>query len=221
MSHPWLAARTAQFDSSGIRKVFDLAAKMKNPINLSIGQPDFPVPDAIKNAACEAIHADRNGYTPDAGHPRPARTAASRHLQTEYGHDDRRVLVTSGTSGACVLAMMALVDPGDEVIVFDPVLRDVPGARRDGRRQDGDHRHAIPTSSIDLDKVAAAITPRTKLILFNSPSNPTGVVASEDEVRGLAELAAKRNIALAERRDLPPLLLRRPLPSPAQSATPT
>ncbi len=65
--HPWLADRTANFDSSGIRKVFDLAAKMANPINLSIGQPDFPVPDAVKDAAIAAIRGDKNGYSQTQG----------------------------------------------------------------------------------------------------------------------------------------------------------
>ncbi|WP_428305992.1 pyridoxal phosphate-dependent aminotransferase [Lacipirellula sp.] len=213
MSHPWLAARTAQFDSSGIRKVFDLAAKMKNPINLSIGQPDFPVPDAIKNAACEAIHADRNGYSQTQGIP-DLRERLQADLQEEYGHDDRRVLVTSGTSGALVLAMMALVDPGDEVIVFDPYFVMYPAlvAMVGGKAVMID---TYPDFRIDLDKVAAAITPRTKLILFNSPSNPTGVVASEEEVRGLAALAAKHNIALLSDEIYRLFCYDAPLPSPA------
>ncbi len=67
MPHPWLADRTAKFDASGIRKVFDLAAKMQNPINLSIGQPDFPVPEAVKEAAIAAIRGDKNGYSVTQG----------------------------------------------------------------------------------------------------------------------------------------------------------
>ena len=213
MSHPWLAARTAQFDSSGIRKVFDLAAKMKNPINLSIGQPDFPVPDAIKNAACEAIHADRNGYSQTQGIP-DLRERLQADLQKEYGHDDRRVLVTSGTSGALVLAMMALVDPGDEVIVFDPYFVMYPAlvAMVGGKVVMID---TYPDFRIDLEKVEAAITPRTKLILFNSPSNPTGVVASKEEVRGLAALAAKHNVALLSDEIYRLFCYDIPLPSPA------
>src|SRR5690606_11338326 len=119
MSHPWLATRTAQFDSSGIRKVFDLAAKLKNPINLSIGQPDFPVPDEIKQAAIAAIQDDKNGYSLTHGIPALREELQSR-IDAEWGHGDRRVLVTSGTSGALMLALMTLVDPGDEVICFDP-----------------------------------------------------------------------------------------------------
>ncbi len=194
MPHPWLAKRTAQFDSSGIRKVFDLAAKMTDPINLSIGQPDFPVPDAVKNAAIEAIRTDKNGYSVTQGIPE-FREALQARIDREYGHDDRRVLVTSGTSGALVLAMLAMVEPGDEVICFDPYFVMYPAlvAMAGGKCVLVD---TYPNFRIDPEKVAAAITPRTKLILLNSPANPTGVVAGEDEIQSLAGLAAKHNIAL-------------------------
>lgn len=192
--HPWIAKRTEYVDSSGIRKVFDLAAKMANPINLSIGQPDFPVPDAIKEAACEAIHADKNGYSLTQGI-----TSLRERLQAEvdarYGHVDRRVLVTSGTSGALVLALMTLINPGDEVICFDPhfVMYPALTGMVDGKIVKVD---TYPDFHIDIAKVEAAITPRTKAILFNSPANPTGVLATAEEARGIAELGAKHNIAV-------------------------
>ena len=194
MSHPWLAARTAHFDSSGIRKVFDLAAKMTDPIDLSIGQPDFPVSDVVKDAAIEAIRTDKNGYSVTQGIP-ALREALQARIDAEYGHDDRRVLVTSGTSGALVLAMLALVEEGDEVICFDPYFVMYPAlvGMAGGKCVLVD---TYPDFRIDPDKVAAAITPRTKLILLNSPTNPTGVVAGKDVVQSLAGLAAKHNIAL-------------------------
>src|SRR5262249_57138019 len=98
-THPWLADRTTKFDSSGIRKVFDLAAKMANPINLSIGQPDFPVPDAIKEAAIAAIGGDMNGYSQTQGIPDLREKLQSR-VDEQHHQSDRRVLVTSGTSGS-------------------------------------------------------------------------------------------------------------------------
>jgi aspartate/methionine/tyrosine aminotransferase len=213
MSHPWLAARTAQFDSSGIRKVFDLAAKMKNPINLSIGQPDFPVPDKIKQAAIDAINDDRNGYSQTQGIPE-LRERLQADVQKHYGHDDRRLLITSGTSGSLVLAMLALVDPGDEVIIFDPYFVMYPAlvAMVGGKAVYVD---TYPDFHIDVDKVAAAITPRTKLILFNSPANPTGVVADAPAARGIAELAAKHNIALISDEIYRLFCYDAPLPSPA------
>ncbi len=193
-THPWLADRTAKFDSSGIRKVFDLAAKMAEPINLSIGQPDFPVPDAIKEAAIAAIRGDKNGYSVTQGIAELRERLQSR-VDERYHQTDRRVLVTSGTSGALVLAVLAIVNPGDEVIVFDPYFVMYPALVEmvGGRCVTID---TYPDFRIDPDRVAAAITPRTKMILLNSPANPTGALANEAEVRGLAELAAKLNIAL-------------------------
>ncbi len=212
--HSWLAQRTAQFDSSGIRKVFDLAAKMKDPINLSIGQPDFPVPAAIKAAARDAIDADKNGYSQTQGVADLLRKLQAM-VDAAYGHDDRRVLVTSGTSGALVLAMLALVDPGDEVIVFDPYFVMYPAlvAMVGGTAVYVD---TYPDFRIDVDKVAAAITQRTKLILFNSPANPTGVVADDEAARGLAELAAKHNVALLSDEIYRLFCYDAPLPSPAR-----
>ncbi|WP_425397746.1 pyridoxal phosphate-dependent aminotransferase [Aeoliella sp.] len=192
--HPWIAKRTEYVDSSGIRKVFDLAAKLENPINLSIGQPDFAVPDEIKQAATDAINDDKNGYSLTQGVP-ALRERLQAEVDARYGHDDRRVLVSSGTSGALVLALMAMVDPGDEVICLDPYFVMYPAlvGMVGGKVVKVD---TYPDFHIDLAKVEAAITPKTKAILFNSPANPTGALATADEARGLAELAAKHNVAI-------------------------
>ncbi len=189
-----LAERMAYFDSSGIRKVFDLASKMRNPINLSIGQPDFEVRDAIKRAAVEAIESNKNGYALTQGMP-VLREKLQAAVDAEYGHADRRVFVTSGTSGGLVLAMLALVDPGDEVIVFDPCFVMYPSLIKlaGGVCVWVD---TYPDFHVDLDRLRAAITPRTKVILLNSPGNPTGVVATEAEIREVARLAAERGITL-------------------------
>lgn len=194
MNHPWISKRMEYFDSSGIRKVFDLAASMSDPINLSIGQPDFAVPEAVQDAAVQAIRDGKNGYTPTQGIG-PLLDAMQARIEGQFHHSKRQVFVTSGTSGGLVLAMMALVDPGDEVIVFDPyfvMYKSLIGLVG-GKCVVVD---TYPDFRIDLDKVAAAITRRTKAVLFNSPANPTGVVASEAEIRGLAQLTAERNIAL-------------------------
>ncbi|MEM9351891.1 MAG: aminotransferase class I/II-fold pyridoxal phosphate-dependent enzyme [Planctomycetota bacterium] len=213
LGHPWLAARTAEFDSSGIRKVFDLAAKMKEPINLSIGQPDFPVPESIKQAAVEAIEADRNGYSVTQGIPR-LRERLQFEVDERYGQSDRRVLVTSGTSGSLVLAMLCMIDPGDEVIYFDPYFVMYPAlvGMVGGVSVKID---TYPDFRVDVDKVAAAITDRTKMIVLNSPSNPTGVVATADEVRALAELAEQHGIALVSDEIYREFCYDSPLESPA------
>lgn len=194
MSDAWIADRTRTFDSSGIRKVFDLAAKLKDPINLSIGQPDFDVPAPVQEACIEAIRAGKNGYALTQGMP-VLRDKLQARLDEQWGHSDRKVFVSSGTSGGLVLTLMSLVNPGDEVIVFDPyfVMYESLTKLVGGVPVMID---TYPDFRIDVNKVAEAITPRTKLILFNSPANPTGVVASQEETRQLAELAAEKNIAL-------------------------
>jgi aspartate aminotransferase/aminotransferase len=189
-----LADRMRHFDSSGIRKVFDLAARLKDPINLSIGQPHFDVPAEVQQAAVAAIHGRKNGYSVTQGIP-PLRDKLQARIDIEHRHADRRVMVTSGTSGGLVLAMLALVDPGDEVLFFDPYFVMYPSlvSLAGGVPVIVD---TYPDFRIDPDRVRAAITPRTKAILLNSPANPTGAVAGEEETRAVAELAAERGIAL-------------------------
>ncbi|HTN77783.1 MAG TPA: aminotransferase class I/II-fold pyridoxal phosphate-dependent enzyme, partial [Pirellulaceae bacterium] len=194
MTHPWIADRTKAFDSSGIRKVFDLAAKMKDPINLSIGQPDFDVPEEIRAACIDAIEHKKNGYALTQGMP-VLREKLQQQVDAEYGHSNRKVFVTSGTSGGLVLTLMSVVNPGDEVIIFDPyfVMYEPLVSLVGGKPVIID---TYPDFRIDLDKVAAAITPKTKLVILNSPGNPTGVVATPEEVAGLAKLCAEKNVAL-------------------------
>lgn len=183
-----------KIDASGIRKVFDLAAKMKNPINLSIGQPHFDTPASVKQALCQAVEAGKNIYSQTQGIA-PLRQALHQRVSAEYGHSDRELFITSGTSGGLMLALSVLVNPGDEVIAFDPwfVMYKHLVTLAGGNCVQID---TYPDFKIDLNKVRDAITPRTKAILCNSPCNPTGYVATEEELKGLAELAREKNICL-------------------------
>lgn len=210
----WIADRTKYFDSSGIRKVFDLAATMKQPINLSIGQPDFPVPTPIQDELVHAVRSGRNGYALTQGMP-VLREKLQARIDAQYHHADRQVFVTSGTSGGLVLAMLALVNPGDEVIIFDPyfVMYSSLVSLVGGVPVLVDTH---PDFRIDLGRVAEKITPRTKAILFNSPANPTGVTATSAEIRGLAELAAERQIVLISDEIYSLFSYDQPFVSPAQ-----
>ncbi len=194
MHNHWIADRTKSFDSSGIRKVFDLAAKMTDPVNLSIGQPDFDVPDPVRNACIEAIQSRKNGYALTQGMPVLLDKLQAR-VDQQYQDSDRRVFVSSGTSGGLVLTMLSLVNPGDEVIIFDPyfVMYESLVQLVGGVPVTID---TYPDFRIDINRVKQAITDRTKLILFNSPANPTGVLASQEEVAALATLAAEHRLAL-------------------------
>jgi len=210
----WLADRTRLFDASGIRKVFDLGAKLKNPINLSIGQPDFDVPAPVRQAAIDAIESRKNGYAVTQGAP-VLREKLQARVQKEYGHADRDLFVTCGTSGGLMLALMVLVNPGEEVIVFEPnfMMYDSLSLVIGGKPV---YIDTYPDFQIDLDRVEAAITPRTKAIIFNSPANPTGAVADESVVRGLAELAARHNVVLISDEIYRAFCYDRPFVSPAK-----
>ncbi len=194
MSEHWIGERTRCFDASGIRKVFELGAKMTDPIDLSIGQPDFDVPEEVRQAAIDAINSGKNGYALSQGIP-VLREKLQARIDEQYGHDDREVFVTCGTSGGLVLALLVALNPGEEVIVFDPcfVMYDALTGVAGGKAV---HIDTYPDFRIDIDRVADAITPRTKAIVFNSPNNPTGVVAEVEEIRRLAELAAERDVLL-------------------------
>lgn len=189
-----ISRRASAFDSSGIRKAFDLAAKLDDPINLAIGQPDFAMPAAACEAAKAAIDAGKSGYTQTQGIPQ-LRERLEGAVRGELGDPERKLCVTSGSSGALVLVLMALIDPGDEVILFEPAfvmyrpLVEFLG----GTCVIVD---TSPSFSIDVEQVAAAITPRTKAILLNTPSNPTGFVAPLDTVRDLARLAERAGVTL-------------------------
>lgn len=189
-----LSDRTRAVEASGVRKVFELARSLKNPIDLSIGQPHFDVPDSIKNAAKAAIDANRNGYTVTQGIAE-LREKLLADVKARFPGQDRDVLVTSGTSGGLLLSMLAVVNPGDDVISPDPYFVAYPNlaAIAGGRLVTVD---TYPDFRVDPDRVKAAITPRTKAILFSSPSNPTGAVVDREAQKALAELCRDRGILL-------------------------
>ena len=187
-----LAERTSLIDASGIRKVFALAASLKDPLNFSIGQPDFDVPESIKAAAIEAIRQGHNSYSQTAGDACIV-DAIRRKLKVRYGWEDPDVLVTSGVSGGLLLTFLALIDPGDEVIIPDPyfviykhVINMVGGKCV--------FVDSYPDFKLPVEGIEKAITDKTKLIILNSPANPTGVVYSEDELKAAAEIARKNDI---------------------------
>jgi len=193
-----IAERALAVDASGIRKVFDLAAKVANPINLSIGQPDFDVPESAKAAAIEAIGRGENRYTVTQGLSE-LNAALRERFDARFAFEGRwgdyGSLVISGVSGGLMLALMATVNAGDEVIVPDPyfvmykhLTKLVGGVPR--------FVDTYPDFKLTAERVEPHITERTKALLVSSPSNPTGVVLSERECCELAELCAERGVLL-------------------------
>lgn len=194
MNDAWIADRMRQMEESGIRRAFDLSKSMKDPINLSIGLPDFDVPDSIQAAAIQAIQHGQNAYTLTMGRPE-LRERLQASVDEQFTQPDRMVIVTSGSSGGLLLGLCSVVNPGDEVILFDPyfVMYNNLVALAGGKPVLVD---TYPDFRIPLDKVEAAITPRTKCLIVNSPNNPTGVSASPEELRGLAELCRRRDVLI-------------------------
>jgi aspartate aminotransferase len=182
------AERTSRFSLSGIREMWALTKP--GTINLGLGQPDFDTPTHVKEAAKKALDLGYTRYTPNRGFPELIDAIAS-----YYGHYDvqvsqEEIICTSGGSEALHLAFEALVNPGDEVIVPDPgFVAYVPLTHVAG---------GVPVSAkvspddnfrLQPDTVAENITNRTKVLVVNSPANPTGAVQQYDEMRGFVELA--------------------------------
>jgi len=189
----WIAPRMSLIDASGIRRMFDLAAGMSDPIDFSIGQPDFPVPAPVKDAAVAAIREDFSRYTVTQGIA-PLRRRIAQQLQSEFG-DQLNVLITSGVSGALALALLCCVGPGDEVIFLDPYfvlykhLVNMTGGKPV-------MVSSYPDFRFPAERVEAAITDRTKVLLINSPNNPTGMVMTEDECKAAAEIAQRHDLLI-------------------------
>jgi aspartate/methionine/tyrosine aminotransferase len=187
-----LADRTNLIDASGIRKVFALAADLDDPVNFSIGQPDFDVPEKIKQAAIEAIMAGTNAYSQTAGDTELLEKILSQ-ITAEYSWNDPAIMVTSGVSGGLLLTFLTMINPGDEVILIDPyfVINKHVVNMIGGKCVFVD---SYPDFKLPVEGIAAAITKKTKLIIINSPANPTGAVYCRDSLKALAEIAAKNDI---------------------------
>ncbi|MBM4111157.1 MAG: pyridoxal phosphate-dependent aminotransferase [Phycisphaerae bacterium] len=200
MSHPLehlISARARVMQPSGIRRILESGLQIKNPINLSIGQPDFPVPEPMKQAAIDAIRHDRNGYSLTAGAPELLDAAWAQVGQELGWHNDGSVglFITAGTSGALLLMAMALLDPGDEFVVPDPFFPHYP--------QLCNMTQSVPVSCdtypdfrMTADRIERCITPKTKAVLICSPSNPCGTVLNEKELRDIVDLCKGRQVQL-------------------------
>ncbi|GAC1632193.1 MAG: aminotransferase [Ktedonobacteraceae bacterium] len=195
-----LSQRVHQIKPSGIRKFFDIINTMPNVISLGVGEPDFVTPEHIRQAGIESIRQGRTRYTSNAG-TLELREEIVAMLQRRYGltYDPvTQVLVTVGVSEGVDLAMRAIIDPGDEVISPDPGYvayeADIILA--------GGVPVPVPTYArynfgVRAAEIAAAITPRTKMILLGNPNNPTGAVIPRAELEGIAKLAVEHDLIVA------------------------
>ncbi|HOZ49494.1 MAG TPA: pyridoxal phosphate-dependent aminotransferase [Candidatus Hydrogenedentes bacterium] len=183
----YVAQRMSRIDASGIRKVFALAAQMTDPINLSIGQPDYDVDEVVKEEAICQIRQGFNGYTQTWGIPE-LRQGCSDYYRRRFGVPLETVMVTSGVSGGLFLAFLATLDPGDEVICADPyfVMYKHLVTLLGGVSVPVD---TYPDFHLKASDVEAAISEKTKILVVNNPANPTGVCMPKAELQALANIA--------------------------------
>ncbi|MDH5505697.1 MAG: aminotransferase class I/II-fold pyridoxal phosphate-dependent enzyme [Anaerolineae bacterium] len=199
MAKNYLSKRTAGLPPSGIRKFFDVLANMPDVISLGIGEPDFVTPAPIVQAGIRSLESGNTGYTSNSG-TQELREALAAHVDRLYGvsyNPAAEMVITVGVSEALHLAMTALLDPGDEVIVPTPCFvsyqADVLLA--------GGVPVEIPSRmeddfQLDPQAVEAAITPRTKALLIGYPCNPTGAVANREVLMEIARIADTHDLVV-------------------------
>ena len=188
------AARLAGVGSTILAEMSALALETGS-VNLGQGFPDVSGPAPVLEAACEAIRAGRNQYPPGHGTPELV-GAVIRHQQRHYGLEltPDQVVVTTGATEAIAGALLGLVDPGEEVVMCEPyydsyraMVQFVGGVRRPLTLRAPDYR-------LDLDALEATVTDRTRMILLNTPHNPTGRVLDRTELAGVAEIARRHDL---------------------------
>ncbi|MBK8974470.1 MAG: pyridoxal phosphate-dependent aminotransferase [Planctomycetes bacterium] len=185
-----LAERTRNIKPSGIRRIFELMATMEDPINLSIGQAHYDPPKELAEAACKAIRDGFNRYTVTQGLPALNERILDRVAKRAGGHRPPASLVTSGVSGGILLGFLALLDPGDVVLLPDPnftmyrVVAEICGAEI--RYYD-----LYPDWQPDPAQIDALVDERTKIVFLNSPSNPTGGVLTNETIDAFVRAAER------------------------------
>ncbi|MGW7239895.1 pyridoxal phosphate-dependent aminotransferase [Streptomyces sp. NPDC054804] len=195
---PLLNRRLAEFGTTIFAEMSALALRTGS-INLGQGFPDTDGPEEVREAAVRALREGRgNQYPPGPGVPE-LRTAIAAHQERRYGlsyDPDAEVLVTAGATEAIAAALLALVEPGDEVVALEPYYDSYAAciAMAGGTRVPVTLRPDGAAFRLDLDELRAAVTPRTRLLLINTPHNPTGTVLTRAELTAIAELAVERDL---------------------------
>jgi aspartate/methionine/tyrosine aminotransferase len=187
-----ISRKTTRFRESVIREMTRLALR-HGAVNLSQGFPDFPAPKALKDAACRAIRGDVNQYAITWGAP-ALRQAIARKVLRDYGmraDPERQITVTCGATEGMLTALGAIINPGDEVVIFEPFYENYgPDALITGART----RHVRlrgPGWDFDDRELSAAFNRRTKAVIVNTPHNPTGKVFTREELERIARLCRR------------------------------
>lgn len=189
-----ISDRANQIDASGIRRMFELSRGLKNPINLSIGEPDFFVPENIKEAAIRSIREDYSKYTISQGMPELC-TAMKQSVEKTKGREFEDLMMTCGVSGGLLLAMMVLINPGDGVMITDPYFVSYKhlGTLTQAKIS---FIETYPDFGLTEERLEKAYFKGVKLLILNSPNNPTGKVYSKEEIEIAAVFAKKYNLTI-------------------------
>jgi aspartate/methionine/tyrosine aminotransferase len=188
-----ISDRLANIKPSGVRRIFDLARQMKDPINLSIGEPDFDIPEPLKEEGIDWIRKGFNKYTPTQGIPELREKIAS-HLKKKSVHFEE-VMVTAGVTGGLLLTSLALINPGDEVIIPDPyfVMYEYQVLLMGGVPVFVD---TYPDFRLREEDFVKKISKKTKFIVINSPNNPTGAIYPKEDLEMVVRIARKRDLLI-------------------------
>jgi aminotransferase len=193
----FVSQRVQSVPPSGIRRFFDIAATMKNVISLGIGEPDFVTPDPILQAGVASLSRGETAYTSNSG-TIELRQAVARHLQRLYGvayDPETELLITVGVSEALYLALTAIVDPGDEVIVPEPCfVAYTPEVVFAGGVPVTIATRVDDQFQVTAEAIERKITPRTKALLIGYPNNPTGAVMTRDNLAQIGQLAEQHDL---------------------------
>ena len=191
-----LAPAAKAMRPSGIRKVFDLAADMPHCISLGVGEPDFKTPWSVRDAGIRSLELGRTKYTANSG-LKELRGEICNYLQRRFDlhYKEENILVTVGGSEAIDLTIRAVVQPGDEVIIPEPCFVCYePITQLTGGVPVHIATRAEDQFRLTADQLRAAITPRTKLLIFPYPNNPTGAVMSAAEMEEIAAVLRETNV---------------------------
>jgi aspartate/methionine/tyrosine aminotransferase len=186
-----ISDRLRNIKPSGVRRIFDMARQMKDPVNLSIGEPDFDIPEPLKEEGIEWIRRGFNKYTPTQGIPE-LREKIALHLKKK-GVQFEEVMVTAGVTGGLLLASLALINPGDEVVIPDPyfVMYEYQVLLMGGIPVFVD---TYPDFRLREEEFVKVLSKKTKFIIINSPNNPTGAVYPEEDLRMVVRIARERDL---------------------------
>lgn len=193
-----MSKRAKNIPPSGIREMFALADQYDNVVSLGIGQPSFETPENIVRAGCEALKNGYTKYAPNAGYERLREAVAEKMTRfNKYPTKAENIMITVGAGQALMLALQILTDCGDEVIMPDPTFPNYWGyAHVAGAKSISAPTYEKDGFHITADAIAEKLTPKTKVVLINSPSNPTGAVLTKEELEKIAELALAHNFII-------------------------